>query len=227
MQCGKEVTMKRILPVLILLVIIVGIIFIFFKNNNKLQNLGNTMSKIKNLETYILQINSYEAVAEITITSNKTTNHYKVRQMYLENGSYEQEVMEPETISGTKIIYDGKTLTLQNTKLNLSKIYENYQYIASNELGLQYFIQDYKESEDASFREEETEVILETTVKNANRYVAKKVLHVDKSTGKPKSLEIRDNTQNILVYILYNEIKINDGQKEVLAFKTEEKKSEI
>lgn len=213
--------MKRILPVLIMLIIIIAIIFIFFQNNYNPENLGNTMSKIKNLENYILQINSYEAVAEITITSNKTKNQYKVRQTYLENGNYEQEVIEPETIAGTIIQYNGEKLTLQNTKLNVSKIYENYQYIASNQLGLQYFIQDYKESQDASFHEEETEAILETTVKSENKYLAKKVLKVDKATGKPKSLEIRDNTQNILVYILYNEIKIKEGAKEVLAFKPE------
>ncbi len=219
--------MKRIVPLLFLIILIIGIIFIFLKNNNKLQNLGNNMSKVKNLETYILQMDSYEAVAEITITSNKTTNKYKVMQKYLEDGSFKQEVIEPETISGTQIIYDGKSLTLKNTKLNLSKIYENYQYISSNELGLQYFIQDYKESEDASFYEEETDAILETTVKNGSKYIAKKILRVDKTTGKPKSLEIRDNTQKVLVYILYNEIKIKDVQNEMLAFKNKEIQIEI
>lgn len=208
--------MKRILPIVFLILIIITILFIFFKNNNKLQNMGNNMSKIKNLEDYILQINSYEAIAEITVTSNKTINKYKIKQTYSENGDYTQEVIEPENISGTKIIYRNGTLTLENTKLNLNKIYENYQYISSNELGLQYFIQDYKESKDASFREEEKDVILETTVKIDNRYIAKKVLCVDKKTKAPKSLEIQDNTQNILVYILYNEIKIMDGQEEIL-----------
>lgn len=211
--------MKRILPILIMLIIIIIVIFIFFGKNYNIKNFGNTISKTKNLETYILEINSYEAIADITITSNKTTNKYKVKQVFSKNGKYEQEVLEPETISGTKIKYDGENLTLENTKLNLSKIYEKYQYIASNQLGLQYFIQDYKESDDASFREEDKEAILETTVKNGNKYIAKKTLRVDKTTGMPKSLEIRDNTQKVLVYILYNEIKLQQGAKEVLAFK--------
>lgn len=211
---------KRILPVLMMLVIIVGIIFIFFEKNYNLKNIGNTISKTKNLENYILQISSYEAVVDITITSNKTTNKYKVKQVYNKNGKYEQEVLEPETISGTKIKYDGEKLVLENTKLNLSKIYNQYQYISSNQLGLQYFIQDYKESADASFYEEEKEAVLETTVKNENKYIAKKILKIDKSTGTPKSLEIRDNTQNIIVYILYNEIKIQQEAGEMLAFKS-------
>ena len=50
--------------------------------------------------------------------------------------------------------------------------------------------------------------MLETTVKNENRYLTKKVLYVDKKTKKPIKLEIKDNTQNVLVYILYNEIEI-------------------
>ena len=76
------------------------------------------------------------------------------------------------------------------------------------------------ESQDASTREENDTLILETTVKNENKYAAKKVLYVDKQTHKPTKMEIKDHTQKTTVYILYNEININSLQKnEVLAFK--------
>ena len=47
-----------------------------------------------------------------------------------------------------------------------------------------------------------------------------KKLYVDKQRGVPTKMEIQDVSQNIIIYILYNEIKINNLQKEdILAFK--------
>ena len=159
------------------------------------------------IQKYILNISKYSAVVDITINSNKTTNKYKIKQEY-NNGQFYSEVLEPNTIKGTIITYNGKDLKIENSNLNVSKIYANYKYIASNQLSLYDFIEDYKNSADANLKEEENQVVLETTVKNENRYLTKKVLYVDKKTKKPIKLEIKDNTQNVLVYILYNEIEI-------------------
>lgn len=212
--------MKRILPIFIVLVIIITVIFIFFKNNDKIKKIGNNISTTEDLQNYILNITSYEAEVEVTIQSNKTTNTYKLKQKYSKEGTFKQEVLEPENIAGTTIIRDGENLKLENTKLNLQKIYENYNYIANNNLCLEYFINDFLDSQDASTREENGNLILETTVKNENQYISKKVLYIDIKTGKPTKMEIKDHTQNTVVYILYNEININSMQKmEVLAFK--------
>lgn len=74
--------MKRILPIFIIIVIIIGIIFVFFKNNDKIKNLGNNISTTEDLQNYILNITSYEAEVEVTIESNKTSNKYKLKQKY-------------------------------------------------------------------------------------------------------------------------------------------------
>lgn len=212
--------MKRILPIFIILVIIIAAIFVFFKNNDKIKNFGNNISTTEDLQNYILNITSYEAEVEVTVQSNKTTNTYKLKQKYSKEGTFKQEVLEPENIAGTTIIQDEESLKVENTKLNLQKIYENYSYIANNNLCLEYFIKDFLESQDASTREENGSLILETTVKNESKYISKKVLYVDTKTGKPTKMEIKDHTQNTIVYILYNEININSLQKmEVLAFK--------
>ena len=49
-------------------------LIIFFKNNDKIKNLGNNISTIEDLQNYILNITSYEDEVEITVQSNKTTN---------------------------------------------------------------------------------------------------------------------------------------------------------
>ncbi len=201
--------MKKI----IFFAIIIGIcsmFFIIYEKNDKIKNFGNNISKIENIQSHILQINSYEACIDVIVTSNKTENKYKIKQKF-ENGKYEQEVLQPENINGTKVSFDGDNLKIENTNLNISKIYNHYHFLASNQLGLQYFVEDYKQSEDSCNYEKDDEIVFETTTKNDNRYISKKVLHVSKQNGMPKALEIRDNTQKTVVYILYNEIKIKSN----------------
>ena len=53
-------------------------------------------------------------------------------------------------------------------------------------------------------------------------------LYIDKSTGNPLKMEITDINQNITVYILYNEVKINSLDKQnILAFRLYNTKQEI
>lgn len=79
-------------------------------------------------------MNSYKAQIELTIISNKNTNKYKIIQEYKKDEYCIQEIMEPENIRGVKIEYSNNTLTLKNTSLNLTNVYENYKYIAENNL---------------------------------------------------------------------------------------------
>ena len=109
---------------------------------------------------------------------------------------------------------------IENTNINLRKIYENYQCLGDNALSLSAFIDDFLDSGENKVTENENEIILETSTKNGNKYINHKRLYIDKKTCKPTRMEVQDVTQKNIIYILYNEIKINNLQKEdVLAFK--------
>ncbi len=110
-------------------------------------------------------------------------------------------------MNGTIIKYDGSNLEIYNTKLDARNIYENYKYIANNHLSLISFINDYKNPNESQYNENEKEAIMTVIKKDGNRYITKEILKIDKGTRKPKSLEIQDNTQKLLAYILYSEIK--------------------
>lgn len=211
---------KAIIIFIIVLILILGVILI--KNNYKTSKNGNNISnksadEIKNL---ILNIGSYEANANITIKSNKNQNTYVVKQKYNKEGNlYSQEVLEPSGIAGTLIQYDGKDLTIKNTNLNVKKIYENYSYIESNILSLASFIEDYKQSESKEIKEENGIVTLQVKLSNNNKYTMEKTLYINKNENKIEKMEIKDTTQNVRIYILYNEIEFNNIPKEeVLAF---------
>ena len=90
------------------------------------------------------------------------------------------------------------------------------------------FVNDYKESNETNVSENEEEIVLEVKIKNGNKYIAYKKLFIDKAQGKISKLEIQDITQKTIIYILYNEIKINNLQKDdILAFKLKEIKNDI
>ena len=120
-----------------------------------------------------------------------------------------QEVIEPSNITGIKIINDGTTLKLENTNLNLNTILENYTYLGNNCLDLSTFIEEYKKDDTASYEERESEIIMKTKSSFDNIYIKEKILHIDKRTGMPKQMEIKDNKQKNTIYILYNEVRIN------------------
>lgn len=221
--------MKKIITIAIIIITIIAIFFI--KTNYKSLKFGNNMSNktTEEIAQYILDINSYELTSNITIESNKNTNVYEVKEKYIkDNNTCKQEILEPQNVKGILTVYDGSTLKIENSNLDLSKIYENYPYIGDNTITLMSFINDYKESQESYVSENENEIILKTKLKNGNKYIAYKTLYIDKSNATPSKLEIQDITQKTSIYILYNEIKINNLQKEdILAFKLEKNANDI
>lgn len=205
----------------ILLVIIVALIFLlisFFIIKIYYKNIisGNTITS-KNTDSIvnnILNMKSYEADVTIEITSNKNKNTYKLKQQNIGDKAYKQIIEEPRNLEGMEIIFKDNNLEIKNTKLNINKIYENYKYIAENELILTSFVKDYNPQNEIKMEEDENQIILEVKIKKElNRYEKYKKLYINKGTGLPIKMEIKDDTQKTLVYILYNEIKINGLQE--------------
>lgn len=199
---------KSIWLIFLIIVIICAIIFfVFQKNMSKVLKNGNNMSS-QEIVDYILSISSYKANATVNINSNKKSNKYILNQEYISPNTNKQEIVEPENIAGVRIIRDENGLTLENTRLDLSNIYKNYEYIADNCLDLSSFINDYSTSNKSSCEEIENQVIMKTESTNRNSYTKNKTLYIDKQSLKPQRLEIKDNNQKTTVNILYNEVEI-------------------
>lgn len=211
MQIERIRKRKRKIPVWLVLISIIILILFFVKKNYKTTNLGNTTNKtIEECTETILNMSSYQAKMEVTVQSNKNKNCYLITQEYNGPKFSKQVVEEPSNIKGlTTVLEDGK-LKIENTKLNLTTIYEDYEYITENHLFLNYFIEDYKNGEKTQIEEKDQMIILKVTLKSQNnKYAIYKTLYLEKGTGKPIKLEVQDVNKNIKVYILYNEININ------------------
>lgn len=125
---------KKVIIFVSVLAIIAIIVFFFVKNNYKKINIGNniTNKSIEQIEEYILNISSYKARIEVEVISNKNENKYILMQKYVSPNISRQEVIEPSNIKGIETIYNGTSLTINNSGLGLSSIYENYQYMVDN-----------------------------------------------------------------------------------------------
>lgn len=218
---------KKIIFITLVVILILAILIIFLLNKTNVKKIGNN-STSQEIVDYILNISSYEAKIEVEVKSNKNTNKYILKQQYISPDVATQEVLEPSNISGIKILKKGNDLKLENTSLNLSNIFENYEYLADNALDLSCFIEDYKKSQNSNYEEKDNKIIMNVQTKNENKYRQSKKLYIDKSTGNPLKMEITDINQNITVYILYNEVKINSLDKQnILAFRLYNTKQEI
>ena len=200
--------LKKGMIFIIIGVLIITIGVIISKNMIKNLKIGNNINS-QEIVDYILNINSYKANITVQVNSNKNTNKYILEQEYnTENGST-QVVIEPSNIAGVKTILKDGNLRIENTNLNLSKIFENYKELGENSLDLISFINDYKIYDKASFKENDNEIVLKTKTNNYNRYNQNKILYIDKEKRVPTKLIVEDNNQNTTINIQYNSIEIN------------------
>ncbi len=223
-----KIDKKKIIIAISIIVIAVAILIFYFlfKNDNKNLNIGNNLNNktLQEIEEYILNISSYEAEIEVQVESNKNQTKYVISQNYVSPNIEKQVVKEPSNIQGLETIYDGTKLTIHNSKLNLTTIYENYQYLTDNFLWLNSFISDYQKAKSSGkgtkLYEQNNQVIMEVNLDSQNPYVSSKKLIIDRNTGTICKLVVQDKNQKNLVYILYNEIKMNSLKKEeILAFR--------
>ena len=214
----KKLIKKPIIVLILILLLTILMLYFFINKNNKLFNknfnIGNniTNKSIQEIEEYILNISSYEAELEVTVQSNKNTNKYILKQKYINSKLEEQVVVEPSNIEGLTILYENGKLTVNNTKLNLQTVYDNYEEITQNNLWLNSFIEEYKNNNNRSISEDSNYVIM--TVNTTNNYEKVETLYINKNTGNPEKMIIQDKNQKNMVYILYNEIRINNLSKE-------------
>lgn len=213
-KAAKEKNNKKLKLMLIIgLISIIIIMIVVIKNKNgttKISKIGNNSSS-QEIVDYILNIESYNSEVDVEIKSNKNSNKYKLKQNYIKDEKSIQEVVEPQNIQGVKIINEKNNLKIENTNLSLTKIIENYQDIANNQLDLSTFITDYKNNNNSKFTEKENKIIMETTSQNESQYGKYETLYISKENGKPEKMEIKDTNQNVIIYIIYNEININDN----------------
>ena len=198
---------NKILKKIIIMISMIAIFFtaFFYLIKSKKIKIGNNSSSQEMIQN-ILNISSYESIIEVEVNSNKNMNRYVIKQNYITPDISEQEILQPENIQGIKITKTKNELKVQNTNLNITKIYNEYQYMTDNCMDLNTFIESYKQNGEQEYKEKNNEIILETKNEN-NPYTKYRILYISKDSGKPTRMEIKDDSKKTLIYILYKEVK--------------------
>ena len=193
---------KKIVFIFAVICMILFIIFyyIFYISGNNIIRNQNEF-----VEDVFKKLENYEAEIKVNIISNKNENIYDMYQIVKDN--YSKLVINyPENIKGLEIEFESDCLKIKNEKTNMEKIYENYKNGINNSLFLNTFIKEYKENVSEVLDTEE-EIIVKVNLNN-NTYIKSKELYLNKNTGLPIKLLIKDNTKKINTSIIYNDIKI-------------------
>ena len=198
---------KKIYVIITGIIFLVVILLFISKNMTRKSKIGNNMNS-QEIVDYILNINSYSATANIQVNSNKNNNKYIIKQEYSLSSGCVQEVLEPSNIAGVKITRKDDSITIQNTNLSLTTIFNNHRILEDNSLDLQSFINDYKTYEKSFSEETDKEIILKTE-SNINKYVKNKSLYINKDEAIPTKLIVKDDNQNTTIIIEYSDIELN------------------
>ena len=143
--------MKSKKLLLIFVLICITIFFIFYYN---FFILGNNINRSQDeiVDNIINKTNEYEANIDVKVISNKNENYYKMYQIVNDEKSI-QIVDGPENIKGLEIENISNKLIIRNTKLNMEKIYDQYEFLLNNSLFLNVFIEDYKKNTSKIYEE--------------------------------------------------------------------------
>ena len=197
----------KILAFIILVIVTLLICNFFIKTNYKTKESGNNKS-IQEIEQYILNVTSYKAKIKVTVSSNKNANFYEFEQEVRGQSYSRQLALSPDSLSGMEIIYENGVITLQNTKYNLSQIYENYPYISTNSLFLTSFIEGYRNADEKEITQEDEKIQMRY-ISKVNKYNNKQILYINKASLEPQNLQVYDINNALKVDIIYNEIELN------------------
>ena len=189
--------MKKVIVWIVPIFFIIVVLFCYINKKS-----GNNRSTTE-IEKFFMNIKSYKASLDVVVKSNKNENKYSFIQE-VNVKSKKQIVEAPNDIKGLEIMYKDNKLQISNSRLQLSKIYNNYEPITKNYMFLDTFVDGYKEAENREIKDLEDDVILKYNNKN-NIFE----LLVSKKELRPKSMKIKNIDNKTKIYILYKEIEFN------------------
>ncbi len=162
---------------------------------------------------------SYSCLTSISVTGNKSTKTYELKQIFKKPDKYIIEVVSPEDSKGCKMLYNGNQIWLSHPKIEQSETIKDYTTDFSNkDLFLGYFLRNFITIENSSLSSDIIEgkeyLVLATELPGNNRYRNSEKLWINKNDFIPYKMEILNIEQEVTTRIFFDnfkyDVKIND-----------------
>ena len=187
-----------------LLAVLVLIAFFSFNKKDTKEEFTKQYTKeeiYESIQDKILNISSYECIAEVCVSGNKTPTNYSFKHTYKKPDSYKVEVLSPESVKGKVIEFNSNKLTINNPNVEDKIVFEDYQ---NKFLFIGNFIANY--SYDSAIIDEDDKFLI-ITKDMPNDYFNKQILYVNKKTKLPQKMQIIDINGNTRFDIIYKDFK--------------------
>ena len=187
-----------------LLAVLVLIAFFSFNKKDTKEEFTKQYTKEEIYESFqdkILNISSYECIAEVCVSGNKTPTNYSFKHTYKKPDSYKVEVLSPESVKGKVIEFNSNKLTINNANVEDKIVFEDYQ---NKFLFVGNFIPNY--SYHSAIIDEDDKFLI-ITKDMPNDYFNKQILYVNKKTKLPQKMQIIDINGNTRFDIIYKDFK--------------------
>ena len=161
------------------------------------------------------EIQSFSAVLEVTVTTEKTENTYTVKQYYAAPDKFREDILSPETIAGMTYIFANGTISIfppvdcDGISMEIDQTNRNYTFIP--EFFERYFNSDYAiiaVSVDDST--DDITTVLEVILDGNNFYRASQKLWICNQTAQPLKLKTFNSNGDVLISAIFIEFNLND-----------------
>ena len=161
-------------------------------------------------------VRSFSAEIEVTVTVERTTNTYQMRQYY-KSDMFREDILSPENLAGTTYIFAGGTMLVippdNNDDIQFKDIPETRNYTFLPEFFSRYFNAEAEVSsintELTDIAEDDNVTVLEIQLDGNNIYRASQKLWIDNQTLKPIRLETFDVNGTSLITVTFTEFNLN------------------
>ena len=170
---------------------------------------GQIKTPKENVDTFIKNLKSYEASAEVVFTKQKKISTMKMQQRYDMKGYYELVFTEPESLKDYKVTYDGEKIYEYHP--GTDKKVQAESNPAKNQVLFGTFVHNYLHVDHTGIivKEEENTVSITLPIQGNYKYMAKETVWFDKKDSVPLKMAIYDQEGNVTIEITFTTFKYN------------------
>lgn len=169
------------------------------------------------IRSRLMEMNSYEAEAEILVYGDNTETRYLTKQYCKYPDKLRLEIVEPSFLSGQVIVYNSGKCTIYNPSINMEISYENLRkeedYISAG-----FLLKTIGEINNSQCVRDTIDGIEYTVIKgsvpNGNEYRSKVAVYFEGMGETPSYMDIMDSQGRIRVKIRYIKFRYNAEMKE-------------